>query len=519
MPAGAHAPPLVVKQKPFMRHIAIVIFSFSVLSGFSQKEDYVWLLGDNFPPDSIAATSLIDFNNVPLEKKLLYEFVGFFGTNANISDPGGNLLLYTNGVHLYNAQHEIVENGEEFQPSDTWSFGYPAIQGGMLFPYPGHPGRFIFPLCDEVFFQYNGWTTVGCSPLTYSVIDLNIGQGVVTEKKTALTTDTLQMGQLSGVQHGNGRDWWLVSAPTDGTNRFHKFLVSPEGITLHDVQYVGETFNPGLGQVAVSPDGEMIAYYNWFGIIGVDTDLSVDLYDFDRCSGQLSNHLQMVFEDDGATGGIAFSPNSKILYVSDRFEIYQFDLEAPDIMASRTVVAVQDGFLDEWGQPSTFSLMKLAPDGKIYIAATTLGTRYMHVIEQPDLLGPACDVQQHSFLLPTYNNRSLPHHPVFRLGTVEGSPCDTIVYTATSETGDGPAFKVFPNPTSGTVSVEYALPSGQNAEWVLSDALGREVWREILPADTGSHSIVLVGMGEGLYIYRVVANGQWLAGGKLLLVR
>ncbi len=500
-----------------MKSLIIVIFSFSVLSGFSQKEDNIWLMGGIFGPDSLKATSVIEFTDVDPEKSLKYKFIGFSETNTNISDPEGNLLLYSNGVNLYNSEDEIIENGEEFHPSTTWTLGYPAIQGALIFPYPSHPNQFFFTLCDEVFFQNNGWNTVGCSPLTYSIIDLNIGQGMVTEKKTVLTTDTLQFGQLSGIQHGNGRDWWLVSAPTNDTNRFHKFLVSPEGISLHDVQYVGKTFNPGLGQVAVSPDGEMIAYYNWFGIIGLDLKLSVDLYDFDRCSGQMGNHLQMVFEDDGATGGIAFSPNSKILYVSDRFEIYQFDLEASDIMASRTVVAVQDGFLDEAGQPSTFSLMKLAPDGKIYIAATTLGTRYMHVIEQPDSLGLACDVQQHSFLLPTFNYRSLPHHPVFRLGTMEGSPCDTITSTATSEIGDGFSFKVFPNPTSGTFSVEYELPFGQNTEWALSDALGREVWRETLPVGAKSHSISLTGLREGLYLYQVVSGGQWRAGGKLLL--
>ncbi|HRF38555.1 MAG TPA: hypothetical protein PK198_07190, partial [Saprospiraceae bacterium] len=71
-----------------------------------------------------------------------------------------------------------------------------------------------------------------------------------------------------------------------------------------------------------------------------------------------------------------------------------------------------------------FYLAQLAPDGKIYINSNN-GVRYLHVINQPDSLGLACDVCQHCVELPSINALSLPNFPNYRLHHLEGSPCDT----------------------------------------------------------------------------------------------
>ena len=50
----------------------------------------------------------------------------------------------------------------------------------------------------------------------------------------------------------------------------------------------------------------------------------------------------------------------------------------------------------------------------------------MHVIDRPNEKGMACNVRQHAIKLPRYNYRSMPHYPNYRLGPVDGSPCDTL---------------------------------------------------------------------------------------------
>jgi PKD repeat protein len=67
----------------------------------------------------------------------------------------------------------------------------------------------------------------------------------------------------------------------------------------------------------------------------------------------------------------------------------------------------------------------LAPDGKIYINSNNRCS-YLHVINEPDSLGLACEVCQHCVDLPSVNAFSMPNFPNYRLGHLEGSPCDTL---------------------------------------------------------------------------------------------
>jgi PKD repeat protein len=50
----------------------------------------------------------------------------------------------------------------------------------------------------------------------------------------------------------------------------------------------------------------------------------------------------------------------------------------------------------------------------------------MHRIEYPDKPGETCLVRQHSVRLPTLNSFSIPNNPNYRLGPMDGSPCDTL---------------------------------------------------------------------------------------------
>lgn len=485
---------------------------------YSQMEDANWLMGGVIEPDSLNSTTVLDFNTSPPSLSLEYEFIGFYLTNSNISDSEGNLLLYSNGVNVYDSNHEVIDNGNDLQSTTSYPLGYSYNQSSIFFSYPENPTKYIYFLFDRLNVEFNGTPNGAGSPLTYSIIDLNGGNAVVTEKKALLSTDTSHLGELTGVLHANGRDWWLLAAPTYGSNRFLKFLLTPEGIGLHDKQEVGSNFNPGLGQGAISPDGEWVAYYNWFGHIPDDSNIGIDLYRFDRCSGQLNDHVQMIYEDEGTFGGAAFSPNGRFLYVSASFFLYQFDLWADDIPASRITVAEWDGFLDEHGRTTRFFLMKLAPDNKIYISSTANGSRYMSRIEQPDSLGTACDVQQHSIFLPTYNLWSIPHHPVYRLGAIEGSPCDTIPLVSVSENllEAGYGWQMFPNPATASVQLQLNLPNGKTALWQLFNRLGQEVASVAL---TGQAQTVvpLNGLPSGFYFYRLTIDGQLAKGGKLVV--
>jgi hypothetical protein len=43
----------------------------------------------------------------------------------------------------------------------------------------------------------------------------------------------------------------------------------------------------------------------------------IDVYDFDRCEGLLSNHVQIVTSKTIFGNGVVFSSNSRFLYIVD----------------------------------------------------------------------------------------------------------------------------------------------------------------------------------------------------------
>jgi len=80
------------------------------------------------------------------------------------------------------------------------------------------------------------------------------------------------------------------------------------------------------------------------------------------------------------SGGVAISHDNRFLYLCTGDTIQQYDLRAPDILASREIVAEYDGFMSP--EVTYFFHAVLAPDGKIYILTTT-NNDILHVSTAP----------------------------------------------------------------------------------------------------------------------------------------
>ncbi len=74
------------------------------------------------------------------------------------------------------------------------------------------------------------------------------------------------------------------------------------------------------------------------------------------------------------------------------------------------------------------------------------------MINRPDSLGSACDVQQHSIHLPGYS-ASLPNHPNYFLGPIVGSVCDSLTNHVPSITSSVQSFYLFPMPARNILYV------------------------------------------------------------------
>lgn len=401
----------------------------------------LWLMGYDCGAPVICGGTNIDFYNGTPDTLHVNRSMNFSQTFAGISDDLGQMQFYTNGVYIANRYDQLMVNGDSLNPSsytDTWSsYGLPLTQGDLVLPALFDSS--VYYLFHETLFYFN--TIYQPIELLYSKIDMRLdsGRGAIVFKNVPIISDTLLVGGVTSCKHANGRDWWIICHRYD-SDIWYTLLLTPFGIQGPFTQHAGQYIHDGGGgQSVFSPDGTIFARHH------VVNDL--DVFDFDRCSGLLSNYKHSVINDTSGGVGVSISPNSRFLYVSEDLHVYQYDLQATNFDSSRITVATFDWFYDP-SPPfyTTFYLSHLAHDGKIYIN-TGNGTQWLHVINHPDSAGMACDLQQHSFKLPTVNGSTIPNYPNFFLGAQGGTVCDSLI-TGIPKAAPPPEAEllIFPNP-------------------------------------------------------------------------
>ncbi len=411
-----------------MRLIYTLLFLTFICAAFAQNHNFHCYLGyANGNSDPKLGGMTISFTTNPPTVFTEKKEVDFGAYSAVCSDSSGQqVLFYTNGISIRNRLHHLMQNGDTINPGYLWqSFQHQAYQGDprlCFFPAPGLPNQYYL---IHLATKFDPFSTYGYAqmPLYYSLIDMNANNGLgrVVKKNQILvdsTTDNLNLIGPAAVKHGNGRDWWIVTGRYN-SNELIVFLFSPTGISGPFIQHIGPPYpqTEGRGTPLFTPDGNTY--------IRGDSRNGPRIYDFDRCTGQLSN-LRIVPFTYPLGFEYAISPNSRFLYSSMVEFVVQFDLQAGDIGASMDTVAVYDGFTSPYVPWETaFNLAGLQPDGKIYYSNST-STTALNVINRPDLPGLACDVQQHGIILPKFNHWTVTHNPNYRLGEWEAAPCDTL---------------------------------------------------------------------------------------------
>lgn len=409
----------------FMKKQLLLFFlALSYISLYCQKNDYVWIFGyeggNQSNPNDEFGNAILDFspaNKPTLQVHQEYD-MNFSTTCATICDQTGKLQFYTNGEKIYNYHHILMDNGEDINTNEN-GYGYQAPQGAIAIPLPDQEKKYaLFHFTDKVFSDIG----VAGIELYYNEIDMNMnnGLGKVTKKRILMLKDTLTWGKISAIKHANGRDWWVLMG-TDHTNKIYEVLLTPDGAKTSDTLITDTICQDGLGQATFSPDGSKYIRAN---SVMLGEPFRVDVFDFDRCTGQLSNRRTKFLDYPGFGVGVAVSADSRYLYVMRTTKAFQYDLTADDIFATETLVAEWDGFISGAVYGSYFRFSQLGPDGRIYAASSP--TFHLHQVNFPNRKGAACDFRQHSINLTVYNDYTIPNFPNYRLGPVDGSSCDTL---------------------------------------------------------------------------------------------
>ena len=172
---------------------------------------------------------------------------------ATLADENGDLLFYTDGMTIWNKNHDTMPNGTGLL-GDTSS-----TQSGIIVPKPGS---------STLFYVFT--VAVAGSPLGvhYSEVDITLDGGlgdVNANKNIQILPNCTE--QITAVVHANGTDIWVITHGY-GNDVFSAFLITSAGVTTTQVNStVGLPLDPfnssdAIGYLKASPTGENLGMCN-----------------------------------------------------------------------------------------------------------------------------------------------------------------------------------------------------------------------------------------------------------------
>lgn len=388
--------------KYFYIILLLLLFPVSIIA----QQNNLWYFGRNagldFTPGG-SQTAPVALSN------------GALNTNegsASICDQDGNLLFYSNGVTIYNRNHQVMQNGNNLLGNNS------SVQACIIVPVPGNDSLYYVFATDAV---ENGFA----NGYTYSIVNMNRdnGNGEVITKNVLLWSSCTE--RMVAARHANGRDVWLITNDNN-SDIFRAWLIDCNGLQPSPVvSNVGLVMNQhfivNTGMIKVSPDGKQLCQTHFPEADVVNfTPNFCQLFDFNNATGSLSNARTITF-DDARFISCEFSGDSKLLYLSspDGRRVDQVECTltpASAIMASR--IPIPTGNARYYG-------IQLAPDEKIYLSdiGNSLG-----VINKPNTKGLNCDLRVKQVILAPGGSRlGLPAY----INDLSVNPSNGFTYTIT----------------------------------------------------------------------------------------
>ncbi len=403
----------------------------------AQKEDFVWKSGVTH--SNGGGVTFFQFTDCSFESEWVIQDAPMIreGSKSTMADSKGNLLFYTDGFDIFNAEHKIMENGDSlfnFAPP-----GYPDfynLEGGLndygrnlILHLPGHNSKYLVLSQDKESVQDVVPGAKGIN-INYSLIDLskNNGLGKVVEKRNILMENDFESGQLNAIRHANGRDWWLVVKAWE-QSKWYMFILDPDGIRLSHVEEVNEI-----------PDfGASVTVYNYprdkfYFIEKPETPFSWDedwydnrfyAFDFDRCLGSLIYNRSFVIKtktvvlvdhrcDFDLTGRYMYCSSSAGEY------LFKYDLNISD---SFPEILFYGEELDYLFFENIYQA-RITPQGELWLQH--YGDSFITIIHNPELPGSEININPEPIKTPWRNQGRFPNNANYRIGPIDGSPCDTL---------------------------------------------------------------------------------------------
>jgi len=413
--------------------LLFLFISLIALVSFAQQEASYWYFGQNaglrFNASNGSVTAVTDGQINTLEGC------------TSISDSNGNLLFYSDGQTVWNANHNPMPNGNYF--GGTGLLGDPSsTSSGLIVPKPQDDTKFYLFTVDEPHHdnanvypnQFTGvYDSNGTVPqvddgfnngFNYSLIDINLNGGlgdvVASEKNIELVsydpTDYEQIKykcseKITAVRADDCSSFWVI---THFVDKFYAYKVDINGV---DTTPVISTVGPevpisgyrrnALGYLKASPDGTKlaIAHFGFATVQAGNAAGGVYLMDFDSNTGIVSNSIELYGpENNSSPYGVEFSAQNKKIYATVNntvagngpSTVLQWDLESNNIPASIQQVHTSNSL--------SAGALQLGLDQRIYRAQVSFGSfsisgNYLGVINNPEGTGTAANYNEQGVLL------------------------------------------------------------------------------------------------------------------------
>ncbi len=370
-----------------IKHLIIFIIIVNCHDSFAQFQNNQWRFGFG---------SSIDFNTTPPSfptgaalPSILPPLIT--GTqiegSASVADKNsGELLFYTDGVTVWNAQDEPMPNGSNLGGSDVLS----SYMAAVIVPLPGSCDKYYIFCIDDY--------EEGNYGITYSLVDMTLDGGlgdVIAGQKTIPLYDN-ESEILMAYPNNAGDGYWLISNGADPAN---------PSIAAFEVTEQGVNPIPVLSPVNFNGSGRLNYQGTKFVCTGEldptgSTFLGFQLYDFNTANGQITSPINIPFSVPGGDvlQYFEFTFDGNFLYAGGNFSLYRFDLTSGNpttIAASATQIPIDN-------QTGPNGGAQLGPDGNLYYV---IGSS-VYRIENPD--NPAASIGPINVLPDEVNSTSLP---------------------------------------------------------------------------------------------------------------
>jgi len=293
---------------------------------------------------------------------------------ASISDNTGQLLMYSDGVKVWNRNHVQMTNGFGLQG------GLSSSQSCIITAQPGSTNLYYIFTTPQ---QLSG------NSHCYSIVDMNAngGLGDVIIKNVIIAPNCSE--RMTMCMASNNIDKWIITHEI-GNNTFRAVKLTTLGLTAWTTSNAGNNVTGEIGALRSSPLRDKIAMANY-------SQNAFFIYNFNNTTGIVSN--QVLLSGQSGPYSCEFSPNGKLLYLSFNAvnRIEQFNVCTNTL--AYTIIPAVGNFI---------GTMQATPDGRIFI--TQKFSSALHCIRFPNVLGVGCTFTPNFYTTTSALDFGLPNN-------------------------------------------------------------------------------------------------------------